>query len=104
MAYLFNTTDHSIMYVHFMDKRESIPASDVPLKLCYEWVKTGHWDIYGFHQWLKAKGINNDLTCDYLKRMPHSTGSTAMMEGIQTGVYNRRQFTEWVNFNFFGET
>ena len=72
--------------------------ADVSAKLAYEWVRTGHWDLNKFNQWLDAKHIdpNIPLISTDGAKMGRANAQLAYQH-IKNKYWPRWQFTQWLN-------
>lgn len=71
--------------------------ADVSLKQAYEWVKTGHWGILNFTQWLNTKGVNSNAplyTPD--GTLIHRANGPLAYEWIKTNRWSFKMFQQWL--------
>lgn len=70
---------------------------DVSAKIAYEWVRTGHWSLYQFKQWLNVKGIHHDNELRFGNILIHRANAQLVYAWIKTKHWNRGQFQNWLN-------
>lgn len=72
--------------------------ADVSAKLAYEWVRTGHWNLNKFTQWLDAKHIEHTapIVLANGKKVGRPNASLAY-EWVRTKHWGRRAFQTWLN-------
>lgn len=72
--------------------------ADVPAKLAYEWVRTGHWGLKKFTAWLDAKHIayTTPIVLDNGKKVGRP-GAQLAYEWIRSKHWGRRAFQTWLN-------
>ena len=72
--------------------------ADVSVKLAYEWVHTGHWNLNKFTRWLDAKRIEHTAPIVLANgKKAGRPNASLVYEWVRTKHWTRRQFTNWLN-------